>query len=495
MGIGAATSITTAPPTLRLTGLGPIRSTSIRCPPPGASADVPLSNADCFVQTAGATFVDGSESHLQFRLLGDFEIASNSREIKLPASRKTRALAAYLIATGTAHRREWLCDLLWEGPDDPRGELRWSLAKLRPLLDAGKSIRLKTDRSRVGFEACNAMVDLTTVRDLLADMSNAPSETLKTALSLYRGEFLDGLDLPTCYRYQEWCLAERATRSALRTLVDQLSDRPEEALVHARALVGADPLAEDGHARVIGLLARLGRRREALAQYEQARGVLAREAVMPLSGALDRARQAIGRIPTGSCPSPQPVKIEAGGSGWQRAWVTIPLIGRASERAEMEQLVSVAAHGHVTPVLLLTGEPGIGKSRLLDHFCERMAFVGGHCLRGRAFEAEVAHPYGAWIDALRMVPNEALPEDARQHLGLLRPGLGPPPAPTDRARFFHAIVSVLLHLARTAPLAVVLDDLQWLDEASSALLHYVTRLPHASEAILFACAARSGRAC
>lgn len=434
---------------------------------------------------------------LELRLLGDFQIVSKGRETKLPASRKTRALAAYLVATGIPHRREWLCDLLWEGPDDPRGELRWSLAKIRPLLDAGQIVRLKTDRSRVGFEASKAIVDLTTVRDLLADIPNASPETLKTAIALFRGEFLDGLELPACYRFQEWCLAERSALSALRlsahrALVDQLNDRPEEALVHARGLVVADPLSEDGHARVIHLLARLGRRREALAQYQQARGMLEREAGTSRSGALDRARYTIGRTGAASIVLPKAAHVEDGATASSRTAGTLPLVGRAEERAQIDQLVSAAANGRVTPVLLVTGEPGIGKSRLLDHLSDRAALVGGRCLRGRAFEAEAAHPYGAWIDALRTVPTDTLPKDAQQHLALLRPGLDPPPAPTDRARFFDAVVALLRQFARVAPLAVVLDDVQWLDDASSALLHYVARQPYAPEAVLFVCAARSG---
>ncbi|MEW5710624.1 MAG: AAA family ATPase [Pseudomonadota bacterium] len=438
-----------------------------------------------------------AETPLEFRLLGELQIVAKGQEVSLPASKKTRALLAYLVATATPHRREWLCDLLWEGPDDPRRELRWSLAKIRPLLDTGGTTRLESDRSRVAFVLRDAVIDLTTVRGLLADIPNAPLEGLKTAASLFRGEFLDGLDLPACYRFQEWCLAERAAVStlrldALRALADRLSDRPEEALVHARALVASDPLSEEGHARVIRLLGHLGRRREAMAQYEQARSVLEREAGIPLSGALERARHAIGRMPV----EPR-VHLQTGGQvrtpdrPWSRA--AVPLVGRVAERMQIDRLISATANGRATPVLLVTGEPGIGKSRLLDHLAERMAMIGGRCLRGRAFEAEAAHPYGAWIDAVRSAPVGLIPEETRQHLALLRPELGPlPVAPTDRARLFDAVLLLLRHLARTMPLAILLDDLQWVDEGSAMLLHYVARLPNAPEAVLFAGAARSG---
>ncbi|WP_168016084.1 ATP-binding protein [Halomonas salinarum] len=440
----------------------------------------------------------GGHRPLEFRLLGELQLIADGVEVALPASKKTRALLAYLVATGGPHGRQWLCDLLWEGPNDPRGELRWSLAKIRPLLNTGGTPRLETNRLRVAFVP-EAEVDLYTVRELLDDIPNAPLTTLKAAIALFRGEFLDGLDLPACYRFQAWCLAERAALSELRltahtALVDRLSDSPEEALVQARALVTIDPLSEDGHAHVVRLLGRLGRRREALAEYEQAHKLLERELGVPPCGALDRARRAI--LPKSFAPlplQPQVEKIE--GEVTTRRWSrrVIPFVGRLAERAQIERLVLAATNGRSTPLLLITGEPGIGKSRLLEHLVERMTMTSGCCLEGRAFEAEATRPYGVWSDALRAVPADAVPEEARQSLVLLRPDWGPPPAvPTDRARLFEAVLSLLRHLSRQAPLVVVLDDLQWLDEASSALFHYVARTLHPSDAVLFACAVRPG---
>ena len=64
---------------------------------------------------------------MTLKLLGDLEIARDGKALELPPSRKTRALLAYLALTGRSFRREHLCELLWEIPDDPRGSLRWSL--------------------------------------------------------------------------------------------------------------------------------------------------------------------------------------------------------------------------------------------------------------------------------------------------------------------------------------------------------------------------------
>ena len=169
---------------------------------------------------------------------------------------------------------------------------------------------------------------------------------------------------------------------------------------------------------------------------------------------------------------PATIDQEAAGDAATRS--VIPFVGRLAERARIDRLLSTAANGRTTPILLVGGEPGIGKSRLLEHLADCMVAIGGLCLKGRAFEAEAGHPYGAWIEALSAVPGDSVPKDTRQNLALLRPALGlPPSAPADRGRLFEAVLSLLRHLARRAPLAIVLDDLQWLDEASSALLHYV----------------------
>ena len=61
---------------------------------------------------------------LEIRLLGELEVLRDGTAVPLPASRKSRALLAYLAATSRTHLRERLCELLWEGPDDPRAALR-----------------------------------------------------------------------------------------------------------------------------------------------------------------------------------------------------------------------------------------------------------------------------------------------------------------------------------------------------------------------------------
>ena len=100
------------------------------------------------------------EDHtLSLRLLGTLEVMRAGERIELPRSRKTRALLAYLVITQRPHRRQRLCDLLWEIPNDPRAALRWSLSKLRPLVNDAKIERIKADRQTVSFDASDARID------------------------------------------------------------------------------------------------------------------------------------------------------------------------------------------------------------------------------------------------------------------------------------------------------------------------------------------------
>src|SRR5438034_5698718 len=127
---------------------------------------------------------------LGIRLLGRLEVMRNGSPVPLPPSKKTRALLAYLVATQERHSRAHLCELLFDGPDDPRAALRWSLTKIRPLLDDEGAPRVAADHERVSFQPAGAAVDLV---DVLAatgsDPREASADVLARAAARFRGEF------------------------------------------------------------------------------------------------------------------------------------------------------------------------------------------------------------------------------------------------------------------------------------------------------------------
>ena len=440
-----------------------------------------------------------ARSPLTIRLLGELQLTyGDGPAVALPASRKTRALLGFLIATGQPHRRERLCDLFWDGPDDPRAELRWCLTKIRPLLNGG-SAEVVADRQRVAIELGTATVDLLSVRALLRNSVAAASiEALKESASLFGGEFLDGLELPICYRYQEWCMAERETVSRLRlavlaALTERLSDSPADALPYARALAVTDPLNETGHAAVVRLLARAGRGREALSHYERARRLFETELGVPPSEELEAAHFALQSIaePRASVAtmSAEPVSPPK----------TAPspaqdphFIGRDREQALIATIVFETVTRQASDILLVTGEVGIGKSRLLRSVTDQMIAAGGCAWTGRGFEVEAVRPYGIWFDILRPITQAQTRREVPPDLGMLFPEIGTVPGEGDRTRLFDAVVDLLRQTVRERPAVISFDDIQWIDEASSSLLHYVVRRLGAGSGLLVVCAARSG---
>ena len=193
---------------------------------------------------------------LEIRLLGEIAVIRDGRPVDSPRSRKTLALLAYLAATGRRQRRDHLCGLLWELPDDPRGALRWSLSKARALVDEPDRKRIVADRNTVAFERAGAYVDLFEVREACtAGLEALPTERLKDLAVAFRGAFLEGLELDHCSNFQRWCMVERehlrgVHAEILRALVGQLAETPEAAFRFARDLAEIEANGEFAAARL-----------------------------------------------------------------------------------------------------------------------------------------------------------------------------------------------------------------------------------------------------
>src|SRR5262249_42381059 len=84
---------------------------------------------------SGATRAGFVTSRLELCVLGEFKVFRDGAPLALPPSRKTRALLAYLAVVARPQRRERLCEMFWQIPDDPRGALRWSLSRIRQVVD------------------------------------------------------------------------------------------------------------------------------------------------------------------------------------------------------------------------------------------------------------------------------------------------------------------------------------------------------------------------
>ena len=167
------------------------------------------------------------------------------------------------------------------------------------------------------------------------------------------------------------------------------------------------------------------------------------------------------------------------------------LVGRARELAALDRSFELAAAGRAA-VVLVAGEPGIGKTRLLEAFAARAARAGATLLRGGASDAAGMPPYLPFLEALQRHVESAAPDLLRAQAGPLAPILAtilpelvarlgelpssyPLPAEQARLRLYEAVGSLLAAVAVEEPLVLLLDDLHWSDPASLELLCHVVR--------------------
>jgi DNA-binding SARP family transcriptional activator len=214
---------------------------------------------------------------VSLQVLGDICIERGGERVALPPSRKTRALLGYLLVEPREHTRDELCSLFWDVPDDPRGALRWSLCRLRPLVDEPGRPRLIADRERVRLEPQDADLDLRSAEALEASGAAACVPALLLGVKLFRGELLEGLELPGAFRFQAWCVARREEARRLHTrILRRLAAKltPEESLPVVRQLLELDPTDESAHRTAMQLLLALGRPKDALRQYDTCREIL-----------------------------------------------------------------------------------------------------------------------------------------------------------------------------------------------------------------------------
>ena len=231
-----------------------------------------------------------ADAKLEVALLGGLTIRRDGEALALPQSKKTRALLAYLILKGTPQRRDALCELLWEIPDDPRGALRWSLSKLRPLVNDTGIERLSADRERISFEPHGAMVDILRVEEACAaGLQHLGSAVLRDLHAMFGGPLLSGLELSSQPAYEAWRLGQqdRARRLCIQIVNELLSREDTGASEKAslfRKIVELNPDDQDTHLRLIAYLASTGHRADADAQAAVSRRTLAH------AGGLDEGR-------------------------------------------------------------------------------------------------------------------------------------------------------------------------------------------------------------
>jgi TolB-like protein/Tfp pilus assembly protein PilF len=230
-------------------------------------------------------------ARLQLTLLGGFEARIIPGEPLDIATRKTRALLAYLaLPTGRAHSRDKLTAVLWSdrGDEQARNSLRQTLAELVRVLARVEPSPLVKDTLALDPRAVE--VDAIAFERL---SGSEAADDLRRSVSLYAGELLEGFAVRDP-AFEEWLRHERQRYEelAITTLKKLLSlDSPDNAMALAQRLVALAPLQEDGYRTLMRVHAEAGDMAAALHQYEVCREVLKREldtAPSPQTEALHR---------------------------------------------------------------------------------------------------------------------------------------------------------------------------------------------------------------
>ncbi|MGE5147093.1 MAG: BTAD domain-containing putative transcriptional regulator, partial [Candidatus Eiseniibacteriota bacterium] len=205
---------------------------------------------------------------LHVRMLGPMTVSRDGGALALPSSRKVRAMIAYLALAPHPVARSHLCELLWDVPDDPRGELRWCLSKIRRILDEPGRRRVETGDDTVRLDLSDCFVDALEIGGALqAGIETLPEARLKALCDLFAGEFLDGLEIDRSPQFDGWVAAQRRRlRAGQAAMLEQLIKR----LPHDSELVFGclerwlelAPFDRRAHESLLGALARAGRIRE-----------------------------------------------------------------------------------------------------------------------------------------------------------------------------------------------------------------------------------------
>jgi DNA-binding SARP family transcriptional activator/tetratricopeptide (TPR) repeat protein len=431
---------------------------------------------------------------LDISLLGEVRVAIDS---SLVALRSTRVLAllGFLVAhRGAPQRREYIAAQFWPDSPEPqaRTNLRRELHALRAelpqvdqwLVATGGTLLWQLDHScRVDVEVFETAADRAAVAWAAAD-TPAFRVAAADAVRAYRGGFMPAL-------YEDWALAERdRLHRRCLNLLDQLIEAERNdgsygpAIELARRRIDLEPLEEVGYRTLLQLQALAGDRAAALQTYHRCTSVLERElgvAPDPATAAeYERLASVPPTTPAGGRHAMAPTlaaKVPTSSP--------VRLVGRERELGLLQRRWQEAGRG-LAGFAVITGEAGVGKSRLLDEFCSVIQRGGFDALRARCFAARgrlALAPVSEWLrsPALRAATSRLEPVWAREVDRLVPPeGTGPAARPSpmadawQRHRFFEGLARAVLSLGRPTLLAV--DDLQWCDEHTLAWLQLLLHL-------------------
>jgi DNA-binding SARP family transcriptional activator/tetratricopeptide (TPR) repeat protein len=430
------------------------------------------------------------------------------REGDLPGRQGRLALAYLALHAGRPVTRERLIAALW-GDDAPTGHsqaLNVVLSKLRRALGAGV---IENAGERAVQLTPAAHVDLDAVQPALDEAFTARERGEWATVTEVAGRLAATADLGLLPGYEAGWLDE--PRRRLEEIgLQALELRGDAGLAlggaelaqaerAAQELVERAEYRESGYLLLMRVREAQGNLVEALRVYERLRTLLRDElGVAPgpqVQAEFERLLKAEQSKAASPAPAAEPRAIEPASEYGGQFFATrsgARFVGRRSELERLQACFARSAEGH-RQLVLLEGEPGIGKTRLAVQFMETCEAAGGVALYGRC-DAETHVPYQPFVEALRryvartsidrLAPWSA--ELSRVVPELLAEGAEPGPESLDRYRLFDAASELLNDMARAQPVVLVLDDLHWADKPTLLMLRQLVRSADESPILIVA---------
>jgi ABC-type oligopeptide transport system substrate-binding subunit/DNA-binding SARP family transcriptional activator len=436
---------------------------------------------------------------LQFFLLGPLDLRVDDREVAKPPTIKSQSLLAYLALHRQQRQpRERLSGLFWG--DRPERRARRSLATAlwhirRCLPD--EALLLSDVKSAQLDPQADLWLDVAEFESLVA---RPDAWSLQSGIALYRGDFMEGF-------YDDWVLNERYRletlySEALAQLMTglELQGQYHDALPVALRLLEHDPLREDAHRLAMRAFCRLGQRNAALEQYRRCQEIVQEElGAEPMSGTTELHQTILdGDYDIGppiEAPGAAGTAVEAAlplGHNPLDPIVRSPLMGRETEMAFLQGCYERVQSGQKGGLVLVSGEAGVGKTRLVEEFANQLRWRGVRVLWGRCYEFERLLPYQPMVEALQAIVDDigapdmkALPTWVLAELVHLVPQLSEkvpefrvrPDTPSDQERMhlFEGVARFLASVSTKSALLLVLDDLHWVTESTLQMVHYLAR--------------------
>lgn len=419
-------------------------------------------------------------ARLQVRLLGAVEIILDGRRLRAFNSLRLQRFLAVIALRGGPQHRSRLAFELW--PDSDEHQARTNLRKLlhdfrHSLPDIGEFVEVDNENVR-WIPTGPTEVDVLRFRDAMA------AGDFELAARLYSGDLL-----PACY--DDWVLDERArlraeAHGALVRLTEEAAKHNDHKarIRHAQRITDLEPTDEVAVRIQMEAHLALGDRAAALRCYHRYAEVLERDLAVAPGEAIGAMYQ---QLRAGA-----PIRDEVQGKDLPAG--ESPFVGRELEWNQLIEAWSTTRKGGAH-LFLVTGEPGIGKSRLALELGRRARADGHVVALARAYEAAGRLPWGPVVDLLRSDAIrshiDTLDPVWRAELARLLPELrdvsqssGPKRSGdvAQRHRLFDAVSRAIV--AGDRPRLLIIDDLQWCDAETIELIGFVVRCGHTAPILI-----------